>query len=257
MSSHLAKLNSILDDFSLTPSSSPAGERERGILCEFTVVQNPSFMEKLNWNSSVKKSTTRLYVRMDNGTISIGSVGHIPKQLSSGPFTVIRQGKKDIRLSSINSAIEHTFIFSNAINAIECHAAVHLIQHINYLQNPDNFPQTVYEDKMFSEQLEATLSYAQDMWQLALWHQLWPYSHLLEYLTTASSLLQTPNNLHQIHAHLSEIYDEFYPHAMIYAIDNIPSKENVKFYRASYVALLVAKLKALLTHIEYYITLAP
>ncbi|OQR95963.1 hypothetical protein ACHHYP_00001 [Achlya hypogyna] len=265
MAAHLVKLNSVLDDHAIdfqhrAPSPvDPA--RDRGIACVFSALEDPTFLDKLQRSAALKKAPTSLLVRLDKGVVSYlpphaSCVQHLPLLHT----TYVRHGKRDVRMLARGNDVVKTFAFAAPIHAVEFVGAIDLLQHMDHLRQPRYLPDDT--DPVLYKQLRATLEFATEMWTLALWQQLWPYSRLLESLTMALSLLRpsgpcpTAAELEQLRGLLDAAHDDFLPHASMHTMDDAPVLDGTKYYRASYVSLLVAKLRVLAIHVEFYTQLA-
>ncbi|EQC29161.1 hypothetical protein SDRG_13034, partial [Saprolegnia diclina VS20] len=263
MTAHLAKLDSILDNCAIDQQHpSPVDPtHERSIACLFTVLEDPTFFDKLHWTSALKKAETRVLVRLDKGCLTyLPPSAASPQYLPTMHTCFVRHGKRQVQLVARGSDVIKTFAFASPLQATEFCGAVHLLQHLDHLRQPRYLPKD--SDPELYKQLHYTLEFATDMWTQALWQQLWPYSRLLELLASGLSLLRksqpTPSRsvLKQLLAILDEVHDDFFPHASLRTMSTDETRamlDDVKCYRASYVALLVGKIQALTIHVELYL----
>ncbi|KDO32330.1 hypothetical protein SPRG_02809 [Saprolegnia parasitica CBS 223.65] len=249
MSVHLMRLNSILDDSSRSYFELEDSARS-GVACEFGVVKDPTLMDKLTGHAN----HATLLVRIDDGSIT--TTGHDGEQqrMSTSDLWTKLHGKREVWLgttSSDDAPTKHhtTLAFESRLAAVEFCGAVDLIQHIAYLRQPHR-ASAMRGDAVLRHHLEATLRFVEEMWTLAMWRELWPYSNMAEILQAClddlGAIDATPA---QVRSRLAEIYDTFYTQANMTLF---VERDGVRFYRPSYIGLLVAKVKAAMSHIAMY-----
>ncbi|OQS01195.1 hypothetical protein ACHHYP_01775 [Achlya hypogyna] len=253
MSSQLLKLHSVLDD-AFFEVSSQAPSAASGIASSFTVVKDPDFMDKMKLTpNATSKKKAELFVRIDVGSITMTAQGATTNIAVAQSCTSVElHGRRSVHVTTRQGHERATLAFNDRISAVEFCGCTELIQHIEHLRNPRYLAETLNFDKNMLQYTRATLRFAKEMWALAMWRELWPYSNLLPALQSVLKKLPSATSLakvREIDAILSEMHDQFYSHA---AITFFVEQDGVRYYRASYVALLVAKLKALKTHIAFY-----
>ncbi|KAF0719891.1 Aste57867_723 [Aphanomyces stellatus] len=240
MPTQLIKLNSIFNESfkqqALQPKSTPIG-------CFFKVVPNPTLLDK--WRS-VHKHTATLFVQIDSGVVSISNHGRTATA-TAADVRVVLCGKKEVQIQ-IEKAAPVLYAFDCELSTIEFIGAVHLIQHIEALQSNQTDADDAKHDMVLMRQLQQTLQYATEMWSLALWHQLFPYSPLLPSLDATIVSVQQ-NNVRRAKTFVDDLHAQFYIEASVTKLTEL----NTTYFQPSHVALLAAKLEALSLHLDKYL----
>ncbi|EQC41770.1 hypothetical protein SDRG_00633 [Saprolegnia diclina VS20] len=252
-SSQLLKLHSVLDD-AYFEVRGRACSTVSGIATTFTVVKDPNLMDKMKLKSAASsKNKAELFVRIDVGTITITAQGATTDiAIAQGCTDVHLRGRRSVIVATRQGHDHTTLAFSDRLSAVEFCGCVGLIQHIEHLREPRYLAESLNHDASMLKYTRLTLAFAEEMWTLAMWRELWPYSNVLSALRSVLAALPDATNVQRvraINATLAEVHDQFYGHA---AINFFMEKDGVRYYRASYVALLVAKIKALQTHLAFY-----
>ncbi|KAF0721797.1 hypothetical protein Ae201684_018904 [Aphanomyces euteiches] len=238
MASTLYKLSSILD---CNVDAKPAFEH--GVACHFTALENPSLMERIGVSHKAK---THLSVQINTGRIALVT------QYRRMEFSVCDvhfrlHGKKDV-FFIIAGAPAEPYTFASRLFAVEFTGGLQLVQHINALKTATALPDASH-DMMLKEQVLSTLEFGREMWTLAMWNKLYPYSGLVQDLQSAAALLDQGNWV-EVDAAFKTIYDNFHMHA---AINKVTDGRHPSYYRPSHMTLLMAKVKALRIHLALYI----
>ncbi|EQC41771.1 hypothetical protein SDRG_00634 [Saprolegnia diclina VS20] len=248
MSVHLMRLNSIRKDSRRSYFELEDGARS-GVACEFGVLKDPTLMDKLTGHAN----HATIFVRLDDGSITTTAHNGEPEHLATSDLWATLYGKREVRLGSTSSddaATKHhtTLAFESRLAAVEFCGAVDLIQHVAYLRHPHR-ANAMSSDAVLRHHLEATLRFVDEMWTLAMWRELWPYSNMAEILHACLDDLSANAPPPQVRGRLEDIYDTFYTEA---TMTLFAERDGVRFFRPSYIGLLVAKLKAAMSHITLY-----
>ncbi|KAF0726375.1 hypothetical protein AaE_009617 [Aphanomyces astaci] len=218
--------------------------------CRFSVVKNPPRFCFVPWRRRPPNATLFLNVGACVISVDTKSGGSI-EMINAVDVHMEPMGVRRVEL--LHHAVFPTttctiYEFENPVYTVEFTATVHLMQHMVYIRarKPKSFE--ARHDSMLMTHMQNTIAYATTMWTLALWNALFPYSHLKETLEDALAALHT--DVHLALTHLDATYCQFYAHAAV--TDVAYDAACPRHYRASYVALLVAKVKALHTHVSQY-----
>ncbi|OQS01174.1 hypothetical protein ACHHYP_01774 [Achlya hypogyna] len=254
MPSHIMRLNSILDDSSSYFDLDHTEHSKSAVACEFCVVKDPSLLEKL---MVVPKNQVQVLVRIDDGSMSMTTNDGDRISVATHDLWVQLRGKREVWMgskSSDDSPKHHTTLaFESRIAAVEFCAAVDLVQHIGHLRHPGKLPFPAANDAVLRRHLQSMLKFVEEMWVLAQWRELWPYSNMTEIIHDALEALdaaETAGDVAAMRTPLAELYNTFYAQANI---TFFAERDDIRYYRPSYIGLLVAKLKALLSHLAFYL----
>ncbi|ETV64438.1 hypothetical protein H257_18673 [Aphanomyces astaci] len=220
-------------------------EYTHGVACHFSTLRNPTVLDRLKLGAG--KANSSLSVQINTGTINVSSAQRPTTQFAACDVHIRLHGKKDVYLL-LGNGVAVPYAFESRLFAVEFMGAVHLVQHIEALKTATPLPSAAF-DAMLKEQMKCTMEFAREMWSLAMWSQLYPYSGLVEGLGQAVDLLQR-NQLLQLADLLHAVYLQFHS---LTAINKVADANHPVYYRASHMTLLVAKVKALQLHTALYL----
>ncbi|ETV96911.1 hypothetical protein H310_09776 [Aphanomyces invadans] len=219
---------------------------DHGVACHFSTLYNPTVLDRLNIGPG--KAKTSLSVQVTTGTITIAGQSRPSAQYAACDVHIRLHGKKEVYLLlGKRGALAEPYTFESRLFAVEFLGAVHLVQHMEALKSASPLPMVVH-DAILKDQMMCTLFFAREMWTLAMWNQLYPYSGLVDSLAQAVELLEQ-QQLEQLSDILHAVYFNF--HAFT-AINRVTDANHELYYRASHMTLLVAKVKALQLHVALY-----
>ncbi|ETV96913.1 hypothetical protein H310_09778 [Aphanomyces invadans] len=241
MSAQLVKLNSILFD---SNDTKVLGSNSDVIGADFDVVPNPTILDKLKLHRSHMAS---FFVRIDTGAVSLTQNG-FATSVAPCDLHLDAAGKKEVRVKGPQSPEFVPYTFDSPLLAAEFVGAIHLNQHIHALRNKVCVCACPAHDMVLLEHVTNTVWYADQMWTLALWNHLFPYSNMLELLESAGGLLRH-GHAHDAKVIFEDLHDQFFSHA---AVNKMGTSDGQKYYRPSQIALFVAKLRALCVHCANY-----
>ncbi|OQS05795.1 kinase [Thraustotheca clavata] len=204
-----------------------------GIASSFTALKNPTFVDKLIWKTSKHHvHLVQLFVRIDVGMITVTENGKATDIAVAQHCTEIKlTRRRDVRIITRQGHVQVKYAFADRLSAVEFCGCVELIQHIDHLREARSIPETINFDKNMTKYTKATLNFAKEMWTLAMWRELWPYSGLLTSLESVLDKISTATSTTEVRAIdtiLTEIHDQFYPHATINFLDD---QDGIRYYR--------------------------
>ena len=242
----------------------PEAFKVSALACEFSVLTDPSMLEKLKL---LPVDKTNLFVVIDEGILSFTTFQGSHTEINVDDVVAAAvTGKKNAILvrnrHHLSKRTRHQEIatkirFDHRLGALEFCATVHLMQHISYLKRFAGFDRVknvvlVNNDLMLSTQVKNTLDYAKAMWKYGLWKELWPYCGIIESLQKISALISDGHieSLNMADAILTKLYEQFNAQSTI----NFMMEQNgIRYYRGSYITTLVSKLCAVRHHLAYYV----
>ncbi|KAF0692716.1 Aste57867_16227 [Aphanomyces stellatus] len=226
-------------------------------------------------STSIDRSGAFLFLNIDDGVLSIVSSGSADvTTIDAATVDADAKHKKQIEVryfptpadgdaAAATTAKRMTMVsyeFAQALDAAEFLATLHLIQHIALLRalaHRKSRRTDARQDAALAAHLQQTAAFAETMWTLAFWKELYPYSRVRETLEDAQrSLHDEDGALYDVQDQLASLFDQFYAHATLTEVDECDSAGNGpsrRHFRASHVALFVAKIKALQAHVAMYV----
>ncbi|RHY31800.1 hypothetical protein DYB32_003154 [Aphanomyces invadans] len=218
--------------------------------CRYSVVKKPPRFGFVCWWRRAPHAT--LFVDLDAGTmcVSADSTGE-SDTMDVMDVHVEPKGVRQIVLfhhAVFPNTTVTTFDMETPAYAIEFIAMVNLIHHMKHIQAQKPKLLEAHHDSVLMAQMQNTIEYATAMWTMALWKDLFPYSRLKENLVDALASLRT--DIQQALHLLDATYHQFYAYASVTEVEGDASSQ--RHFRASYVGLLVAKVRALYAHLAQY-----
>ncbi|CAK4608834.1 unnamed protein product [Aphanomyces euteiches] len=217
--------------------------------CRFVVVKSSARTLFSLFSTHREASPSVLFLSVNAGTIAIQDDTQ-DVETDIADVHVELKGKKQIELvlQREGGCVMATYGLEHRVQAIECIGTIHFMQHAAYLQTTKRSQfSNVFHDSILVTHMQHTIDFASEMWTSAMWNVLYPYSRISDVLRDAQSAL-VATDVRQAVLHLNALLDEFYALASFSDESDAP-----RHLHASYLTLLLAKIKALEVHIELYI----